>query len=171
MPIRIAKSLLPLPVTDSKISEAVIWSDPFKNSCGAHAAANTHGHHAILAVNFAPVQPSGWPKAIAPPLTLTLSGSNPSVLITASDWAAKASFNSITSISARVRPASLRALGIANTGPIPISSGGQPAVAYATNRAIGLAPSSFARESDITIAAAAPSDICEALPAVIVPLT
>ena len=29
----------------------------------------------MLAVNFAPVHPSGWPKAIAPPLTFTFSGS------------------------------------------------------------------------------------------------
>src|SRR5215213_9775721 len=123
----------------------------------------------MLAVSFAPVQPSGWPRAIAPPLTLTFSGSSPNVLITASDCAANASFNSITSMSASVSPASFKTFGIANTGPIPISSGGQPAVAYATKRAIGLAPNARARESDMTIAAAAPSDICDALPAVIVP--
>src|ERR1043166_4736376 len=86
----------------------------------------------MLAVSFAPVQPSGWPNAIAPPLTFTLSGSSPNVLITASDWAANASFNSITSMSFNVSPASCNAFGIANTGPMPISSGGQPAVAYAT---------------------------------------
>ena len=54
---------------------------------------------------------------------------------------------------------------------MPISSGGHPAVAYATNRAIGFTPKLFARSADITIAAAAPSDICDALPAVIVPFT
>ena len=38
-------------------------------------------------------------------------------------------------------------------------------------QAIGFAPNARACESDITIAAAAPSDICDALPAVIVPFT
>src|SRR2546423_12790460 len=123
----------------------------------------------IDAVSFAPVHPNGWPSAIAPPFTFTLSGFSSSILITASDWAAKASFSSITAMSSRVRPASFKTFGIANTGPIPISSGGHPAVAYATSRAIGFAPNCLARSSDMTIAAAAPSDICEELPAVMVP--
>ena len=33
-----------------------------------------------LAVSLAPVQPSGWPSAIAPPLTFTFAGSSPSCL-------------------------------------------------------------------------------------------
>jgi hypothetical protein len=32
-----------------------------------------------VAVSFAPVQPSGWPSAIAPPCTFTFSGGNSSV--------------------------------------------------------------------------------------------
>ena len=63
--------------------------------------------------------------------------------MTASACAAKASFNSMTPIWSRVRPASFSALGMANTGPRPISSGLQPAVAKATKRASGLSAESF----------------------------
>ena len=41
-------------------------------------------------------------------------------LITASAWLAKASFNSMRSISARFMPACFNTLGIAATGPIPM---------------------------------------------------
>jgi len=49
--------------------------------------------------------------------------------MTASAWQAKASFSSMRSMSASVRPACRRAFGIASTGPMPISSGGTPATA------------------------------------------
>jgi hypothetical protein len=52
-----------------------------------------------VADRIAPVAPSGWPSAMAPPIGLTLDGSSPSVLITASDCAANASFSSIQSMS------------------------------------------------------------------------
>ena len=52
---------------------------------------------------------------------------------------------------------------------MPMISGGTPATAKLTNRAIGFRPSSSAFLSDITIAAAAPSLVCEELPAVTVP--
>src|SRR2546428_6832714 len=60
---------------------------------------------------------------------------------------------------------------MAKTGPTPISSGGQPAVAKPRKRARGLAPMARARSALITTAAAAPSLICELLPAVGGPLT
>ncbi len=82
-----------------------------------------------VAVSFAPVQPSGWPRAMAPPLGFTRVGSSPACWITARDWAPKASLSSITAMSLRERPASFSALGMAKTGPMPNSSGGQPAVA------------------------------------------
>ena len=66
-------------------------------------------------------------------------------------------------------PAIFNAFGIANTGPSPISSGLYPAVAKETKRASGLMPNALARSADITTAAAAPSDICDELPAVTVP--
>src|SRR5271157_2454169 len=54
---------------------------------------------------------------------------------------------------------------------MPNSSGGQPAVAKATNRACAFRPSSAALASDMTTTAAAPSLIGELLPAVTVPFT
>ena len=53
----------------------------------------------------APEQPSGCPRAIAPPLTLTISGSRPSSSITARDWTAKASFSSTRPMSSIFSPA------------------------------------------------------------------
>ena len=52
---------------------------------------------------------------------------------------------------------------------MPMISGGTPPTAKLTNRAIGFSPSSLAFLSDMTIAAAAPSLVCDALPAVTVP--
>src|SRR6266480_2192003 len=49
--------------------------------------------------------PIGWPMAMAPPLTLTLSVSQPSPLLTAQACAAKASLASIRSRSLTVQPA------------------------------------------------------------------
>lgn len=46
-----------------------------------------------------PDAPMGWPKAIAPPFTFTLSGFIANPLSTARDWAANASFNSNKSTS------------------------------------------------------------------------
>ena len=56
------------------------------------------------------------------------------------------------------------------TGPIPITSGLQPARAPVTHVAIGLTPNSLAFSSLITTIAAAPSLIPDALPAVTNPL-
>ena len=54
---------------------------------------------------------------------------------------------------------------------MPKRSGSTPAVAKATNRASGVRPSSRARRLSMTTTAAAPSLICDELPAVTVPLT
>src|SRR3954453_18231914 len=53
----------------------------------------------------APDAPIGWPSAMAPPLTFTFDGSQPSSLLTAQAWAAKASFASIRSRSSTDQPA------------------------------------------------------------------
>ncbi|CAM5410503.1 hypothetical protein RLIN73S_02315 [Rhodanobacter lindaniclasticus] len=50
-----------------------------------------------VAMRTAPVAPSGWPSAMAPPSGLTLSGSSLRSPITASAWAANASLSSIQS--------------------------------------------------------------------------
>jgi len=56
-------------------------------------------------------------------------------------------------------------LGIAYTGPTPISSGKQPASAKDDRRASERMPRAGARSSDMTTAAA-PSQVCGELPAV-----
>ena len=58
----------------------------------------------------APLAPIGCPSAMAPPWTLTLAGSSFSSRTTASDWAANASFSSITSRSARPMSGAIRRL-------------------------------------------------------------
>ena len=73
----------------------------------------------------APVMPNGWPRAMAPPWTFSLSIGMPSSLADGMTWAAKASLISTRSMSAIVLPA--RAMGLAEALPwipkIPIPSG------------------------------------------------
>ena len=73
-----------------------------------------------------PVAAIGWPRAIAPPLGLTFSRSRPRSLITASDWAANASFSSITSTSSSDLPARSITFLTAGTGPMPMIFGSTP---------------------------------------------
>ncbi len=91
-----------------------------------------------VAARIAPVAPSGWPRAIAPPIGFTFAGSSPRLLITASDCAAKASLSSIQPMSARVSPAMRSAAGMASIGPMPMISGGTPRAAKHTKRASGV---------------------------------
>ncbi|MNY59458.1 hypothetical protein D3C86_1959130 [compost metagenome] len=77
----------------------------------------------------APDMPNGWPMAMAPPLTLRRSLGMPSTSRQWITWQAKASLISHRPMSATVRPKRLSSLGTANTGPMPISSGAQPATA------------------------------------------
>ncbi len=78
----------------------------------AHAAADAQGGQAAPAPRRAiscssvttmraPVAPIGWPRAMAPPFTLSFSGSKRSSRSQASTWAAKASFTSTRSKSSR----------------------------------------------------------------------
>ena len=106
---------------------------------------------------------------MAPPLIFTFSGSRSSSLITARLWLAKASFNSIKSIWFLSRPACFNTLGTAATGPMPMMRGSTPALAQATNLAMGCRFSSFTIASLITTTKAAPSLVCELLPAVTLP--
>ena len=73
------------------------------------------------------------------------------------------------SISESERPVRLRSFGTAKTGPIPISSGLQPATWKLRKMPRGRRPRALARSADITSVAEAPSESCEALPAVTVP--
>jgi len=58
---------------------------------------------------------------------------------------------------------------VAGTGPIPMTVGSTPATQLAPTVASGSRPYSSATASLVTSSAAAPSEICEALPAVTVP--
>ena len=104
----------------------------------------------------APEQPSGWPSAIAPPLTFTRAGSNPSSRSTASDCAANASLSSTRSICSTAQPARASGLRVAGTGPMPMSRGSTPAAAEPATRASGSALSAL-RHRACTRSAAAPS--------------
>ena len=68
----------------------------------------------------APVAPIGWPSAIAPPWTLTFAVSSARSRAHAMTWAAKASFNSMRSMSASSSCVFASSARIAGTGPIPI---------------------------------------------------
>ena len=64
----------------------------------------------------APLMPIGWPSAIAPPLTLTFSGSTPSSRVETMPTAAKASLISTRSRSFGSMPSRAHALAIARDG-------------------------------------------------------
>ena len=117
----------------------------------------------------APVMPNGWPSAIAPPLTLSLSSSMPRSRADGTTCAANASLISTRSMSSMVMPASFSAFLVASTGPSPMISGDSPETPVEITRASGVRPSSAAFVSDMTISAAAPSLSGQALPAVIRP--
>src|SRR6059058_3654080 len=116
-----------------------------------------------------PDAPIGCPSAIAPPLTLTRSGSQPRSLLTAQACAANASLASTRSRSLANQPAFLRAKREAGIGPVPIIAGSTPAVAQETMRASGFSPRLSASVAVISTIAAAPSLMPDALPAVTVP--
>ena len=118
---------------------------------------------------IAPVAPTGWPSAIAPPFGFTRAASSPKALLTAKACAAKASLDSITSKSSTVRPVFCNRFCTAGMGPIPITAGRTPACAYPNTRARGRSPAICAAEACAKTKAAAPSLIPDALPAVTEP--
>ena len=77
----------------------------------------------------APLAPTAWPRAMAPPWTLTLSQSQSSSRPTAKLWAANASLSSMRSTSSSRVPVWANSLRIAGAGPIPIMRGSTPALA------------------------------------------
>src|SRR6266704_3004410 len=118
----------------------------------------------------APLAPMGWPRATAPPFTLTFSGLSLSWRVTAIAATEKASLSSTRSTSmSRSQPVFVRSFSTASTGAIITHLGSTPLTACATIRAIGCLPSRDAFRSLVTINAAAPSFVPGALPAVTVP--
>ena len=91
-------------------------------------------------MSMAPVAPSGWPSAMAPPLTLTLSMLTPRSEAKRSTTAANASFISIRSRSPTLSPALASALREAGAGPVSMMVGSDPLTAAETIRARGVSP-------------------------------
>ena len=108
----------------------------------------------------------GCPRAMAPPLTLSLASSSPSSRATATDWAAKASLASTRSMSATPTPARSMALRQAGTGPTPMILGSTPAWPQPVSLAMGVRPYLRTASPLATIRAAPPSLRPEALAAV-----
>mmetsp|Transcript_36202 Transcript_36202/g.116255 ORF Transcript_36202/g.116255 Transcript_36202/m.116255 type:complete len:229 (+) Transcript_36202:478-1164(+) len=115
-----------------------------------------------------PVMPKGWPMEIAPPLTFILSWSMPSTSAHRNGTQANASLSSHRSMSATLRPCRSSSRGTATVGPMPISSGAHPATAKPLKAPRGVTPARCAAASDMSTQALAPSDNCDALPAVTV---
>ena len=88
-------------------------------------------------MRIAPVAPSGWPSAMAPPSGLTLAGSSSSVVDHGQRLRGEGfvEFDPVEIVL--VMPARCSARGIASIGPMPMISGGTPATAKLTKRASG----------------------------------
>ena len=108
---------------------------------------------------------------MAPPLILIFDISHLELLMTYSACAAKASFNSITSISLISICAFSRALFVAGIGPVPILLQSTPAIDRPFIFALKLIPFSFANCSLDNRIAAAPIDTGLEVAAVMVPFS
>jgi hypothetical protein len=106
---------------------------------------------------------------MAPPLTLTLVMSGWCSFSHDRTTEAKASLISTRSMSDSAIFARSSTFSVAGMGPVSIVTGSTPARAKAWNRARGRSPSSLAFSSLMISRAAAPSLICEELPAVTFP--
>ena len=113
--------------------------------------------------------PNGCPMEMLPPLTLYFSLSMSSSLRQYTHCDANASLSSHRSTSSWRSPAFSNKRGMAYTGPMPISSGSQAATVKPRYTPMGVTPSWAARSALINNVIEAPSESCEALPAVTVP--
>src|SRR5262249_4124767 len=89
--------------------------------------------------------------------TLSLSCGMPRRSRQYSTWLANASLSSHRSMSSMASPCCFSSLGTANTGPMPISSGSQPATASARNVPSGVSPRCSASFAPMITQAEAPS--------------
>ena len=122
-----------------------------------------------VVIRRAPVEPSGWPSAIAPPFTFTRSMSGSSSRRHAATTDANASLISTRSMSSIFIPLRSRSFFVAGIGPVSMITGSTPTVVWSTIRARGFSPSDSAFFRSMSSTAAAPSEICDELPAVILP--
>ncbi len=114
--------------TDSNTA-ASPWPPPMHIVSSPSAAPRRSISRSKVARMRPPVAPIGWPREMPEPFTFSRSKSeslNAHSRVTASTWAAKASFTSIRSMSASVRPARSSALAVAGTGPMPIVASARP---------------------------------------------
>src|SRR3954453_7118400 len=81
-----------------------------------------------VVIRRAPVEPSGGPRAIAPPFTFTRSISGSSSRCQAATTGANASLTSNRSMSLIDMPLRSRILRVAGIGPSSMSTGSQPTV-------------------------------------------
>ena len=104
-----------------------------------------------------PVPPMGWPSAIAPPLTLSLSDRDRQVLQHREHLRGER-FVQLDEIEVVERePGLLQQLLTAGTGPMPIRRGSTPALAQPMIRASGFSRRAFAGAALMTTTAAPPS--------------
>ena len=120
-------------------------------------------------MSFAPLHPSGWPRAMAPPFTLTFSWGTPCSAIQAMGTGAKASLHSKRSMSSIDMPDFSRAYAVAGMGPVSMKIGSSPRTLMWWMRARGVRPWSATACSEATSRAAAPSLVWLASAAVIRP--
>ena len=90
-----------------------------------------------MVISFAPVAPSGCPKAIAPPFTFNFVLSALRSAAQANGTGANASFTSYKSISSIDKFAVSRALNDAGIGPVSMKTGSSPTTEIDTISALG----------------------------------
>src|SRR6185437_13794776 len=111
---------------------------PMHSVTRARRALRRSSSSTMVPVIMAPVAPSGWPIAMAPPLTLSFSSGMFRSFWNFSTTDANASLISTRSMSSRVRPARSSTLRVAGVGPVSMMTGSAPLVAVATTRAGGV---------------------------------
>lgn len=133
-----------------------------------------------------PLVPTGWPRLIAPPSTLSRSGagavtapslpsrsrhrlSSSQTLRQASTWAAKASLISQRSTASIVSPWRCISAVLQRTGASPMIEGSSARQALSRMRASGSSRRRSTVASEASSVQQAPSVTCEALPAVTCP--
>src|SRR6266511_954580 len=145
------------------------WPPPPQSAAAPSPPPRRLSSSARVSASLAPDMPIGWPSAIAPPLTLTLSALTPRSRI---DWMAtdaKASLISIRSRSSTDSPALPNACRIALAGWDCSELSGPATLPCAPISASHSSPSSSALRLLITTTAHAPSEMGEDVAAVIVP--
>ena len=113
-----------------------------------------------------PVAATGWPRLQPLPLTLTVSGSRPSIRVLATATEANASLISNSFTSDSEMPARDSAFGIASVGASPVRTGSTPTDAQPLTTPSGVSPCAAATSAEVRTTADAASLMPEELPAV-----